>query len=210
MDNKKLAYILLAIISILLAVVVFLFFELNKKVAVPVATVNPLSVSKPEKPKTETPFPAETTPPVARSIFQVDGKTARGNGVEAYFEEGILDVNEAAIVFRPKDMLLPKKGEDPTSAPEDIYQFMADNYRIADDIVKESVQSTLALKEPVEKTINGLTVVETVEGGMCENRFAEVVGKRHNYIFASLGCFHNEKEDFASFEKVIATMKLID
>lgn len=52
--------------------------------------------------------------------------------------------------------------------------------------------------------------MESADGGFCDDRYAEVVGKAHNYIFSSLGCDHDEKTDFASFEKVISTLKIID
>jgi hypothetical protein len=114
------------------------------------------------------------------------------------------------LIFSPKDRRIPKEGESQVGAPDDIYQMSAINYRTADIITEEAIQSFTNTKKPVQKSINNFTVIESADGGFCDTRFAEVIGKTHNYIFSSLGCYHDEKTDFTSFEKVISTFKFTD
>jgi len=143
--------------------------------------------------------------PIERKIsFHQEGNIIRGNGMEAYFENGILSFRDDVVIFGPKDGVVSKE----SNGPADSYQLQSVARRSLEDILLQINQDPILTKNPIQKTINGLIVVEWGSGGICYNRLAEVIGRTNNYRFSSLGCYHDEKTDFDAFEQVISTMKL--
>jgi hypothetical protein len=136
-----------------------------------------------------------------------DGKRVKGNGIEIYFEDGVEGISENdTVTFNPKNKKTFEEKEG-VAGPPDYYNFWASDFQTADDVINEESQSELNVKKPIKKKVNNLEVVEFSEGGYCENRYAVVVGEKYNYYFSSMGCYHDEATDFASFEKAIKTMK---
>ena len=208
MGNKKIPTSIGTIVIIIIAVTVGAFIWLGNK-------ESELDLSLPENQRDLQASQTENenmqaSRQIAKPGFQRNGKTITGNGIEAYFEDGIFSFNETEVVFSPKDRFIPEGGESQIGAPEDVYILDVRDYRTAEAIIQEANESPLNTKKPIQKHINGLTIVEWADGGFCDNRNAEVIGKSYNYVFSSLGCHHNEQADFGSFEKVILTIKFID
>jgi|GEM_PF-3063603 len=212
MENKKGNVVVITLIIIVVAITAgILGWLLAKKTQISATQFTNVKPIVAQQYTVVPAAPSAMTPPVAPAVnnpsFVINGKTAKGFGMEVYFEDGILGSADKTINFSPKNRIIPPNGQPQIGVPEDIYQLTAMDYRAADVIIKEANESPTNTKKAIQKNINGLIVIESADGGFCDNRFAEVVGKKYNYQFSSLGCAHDEKTDFESFEKAIATIK---
>jgi hypothetical protein len=211
MKNKKGNIAVITIIILIVAITAGVFgWMLAKKTLTPSTVVAP-SPTKPApdsqtKPNQISQNSVNSNP---QKGFTIDGKKVRGYEIEVYFEEGIIHHSDKLIVFNPKNKIIIPEGQSYVG-PSDDYDFMVSDYRTADAIIKEANQSPMNTKKAVQKEINGFTVVEYADGGVCDGKVAEVKGKTYNYKFSSLGCYHDAETDFAAFEKAIGTMKFIN
>ncbi len=117
-------------------------------------------------------------------------------------------MNGAIIYFGP----LGIRPESPTDEPfyENYYSLMLKEKRSFVEIAKEEKNryGESITVEPHLQTIKGYSVAQWSVGGLCEDRFFEIIGKEKNIQLSSSGCHTDTDTDLEYFKKSIATSSI--
>jgi hypothetical protein len=152
---------------------------------------------------TEDPLPQEDLNMVSIENIYID----ENKQISINFIDGYKKYNDNRIGFGP---LVNNDGPSPISGAAQSHQFQLDikNYKSAVAIIDEYRDRAMVIKPNLVK-IGEFEVVKYAQGGLCEERIMEVVGRKYNYQFSTSGCHDSQNNDFNYLSKAISQMKII-
>lgn len=128
--------------------------------------------------------------------------------IDINFVDGFEKYNDNIILFGPLKNVVESKIDD--NRQVHIYQLTTISYKSAQEIIKDyNVVSTTTFK-PTTIKIGNFEVVKYAEGGMCEERTLEVIGKKYNYRFSADGCHNSQEVDFNYLTDTIKQLRIVE
>ena len=125
--------------------------------------------------------------------------------IQIYFQDGYLKYSDTQIGFGP--VVEANFSPDPSvDIPHRSFLLEIKDHKSLEDLmIDNQVRNT----ESEIIKIADFEAIKYQEGGVCEERVIEVVGKQYNYKFSSDGCINSRDYDFNYLEEEISGMEII-